>query len=201
MKIKEIPHGLDLAVSGPKRSKGLHMSDIYGAYYAKYDKRFRDNGTGPDKVRMEEGLAFEEILEPALAARHFGTRPKEQRLRLNSSGEITKKGPVDLFFSPDYIFVIDDETVLGEFKYTRYSSKDAPRGKKFAKWITQMKLYGYALNINVARLFVLFINGTYKPMNPQLKAWEIRFTDDELAEEWEIMMRFAKEEGLLSAKG
>jgi len=180
------------------------MSDLYNAYYRKsdpkrYDKRDKDGNSTPlDMVKMEEGLAFEEILEPVLAARLLGQRPKEQKVRINRKGEIDPKGAIVLYFSPDYIFFINDESVLGEFKYTRYSSKGAPRGPKFAKWITQIKLYCYVLGLNVARLYVLYLNGDYKPPTAKLLAWELRFTDDELEEEWNIIMRHAREEGLLN---
>jgi hypothetical protein len=53
------------------------------------------------------------------------------------------------------------------------------------------------LGLNVARLYVLYLNGDYKPPTAKLLAWELRFTDDELEEEWRILMRFAVEEGLL----
>lgn len=191
MQITIIDHNLDLAAGGPPRSKGLHMSDIYGAYYAKMDKRFRDPGDGPPREKMEEGLAFEEILEPVLAARLLGKRPKEQKCYVTIKGK-----HYVVYYSPDFILFVNGESVLGEFKYTRYSSKGAPRGRKFAKWISQIKLYCYHLNINVAHLYVMFINDDYKPPTAKLRAWELRFSDNELQEEWDIMIRFAKEEGL-----
>lgn len=184
MKITPIPHGLKLAESDLPRSKGLHMSDIYGAYYA---KQFKGQDE-PPLVKFEEGFAFEEILEPAISRRLLGSRPKEQKCKY--------KG-VTIYFSPDHILFISGETALGEFKYTRYSSRGAPRGKKFARWISQIKLYCYQLNLNTAYLYVMFVNGDYKPPTPTLLAWKLTFTDEELAEEWDIMMRFAEEEGLL----
>lgn len=188
MQIKPIKHDLILAspTEGYVRSPGLHMSAIYGPYYAKYDKRFKDKGDGPDKVKMELGTSFEEVLEPVLAARLLGERPGEFTTLLHN-----------IIYSPDYLFYEEDGTVLGEFKLTWYSSKGAPRGKKFAKWISQIKLYAYHLGLTKARLYVLFVNHDYKPPAPKLLAWELTFTEEELAEEWEIMLRFAKEEGII----
>jgi hypothetical protein len=200
VKIKAFAHGLDLAKSGPHRTVGLHMSDLYNRYYEVYDKkRYADKGD-PDTTKMEGGLAFETILEPALAERLFGTRPKEQVLRFRWTGD---DGPRDvvLYFSPDYVFFIDGESVLGEFKFTWYSSKEAPTHRKFKKWLTQVMLYCHALNINVARLYVLFVNDDYSPPKPALLSWEIRFTDEELAEEWRIIMDNAYSEGLFDGKG
>lgn len=209
MKIRKIEHGLDLAanVEGFTRSTGLHMSDLYGDYYRalhpeKYDKKNDQGERSYDLAKMELGMVFEEILEPLLAQRLFGSRPKEQKIRLNAKGEIDPKGKITLFFSPDHVFFIDGETVLGEFKCTWYSSKGAPRiPKKFNVWFTQIKLYLHALGLTTARLYVFFVNDNYKPPTPKLLAWEVTFTEEECAEEWDIIMRHAVERGLLNGKG
>jgi hypothetical protein len=207
MKIKTIDHGLDLAANadGFVRSKGLHMSDLYGDYYRsadpeKYDKRDAKGNKLPyDTAKMELGMAFEDILEPLLATRLFGSRPKEQKIRINARGEIDPKGAITLYFSPDHVFFVEGETTLGEFKCTWYSSRGAPRiPKKFGIWITQMKLYCHALDLTKARLYVFFVNSDYKPPTPKLLAWEFTFTQAECAEEWGIIMRHAVEKGLLT---
>ncbi len=175
------------------------MSDLYNRYYEVYDKkRYADKGD-PDVTKMEAGLAFEEILEPALAERLFGARPSEQVLRFTWRGAAGDRA-VTLYYSPDYVFHVGGESVLGEFKCTWYSSREAPTHRKFKKWLTQIMLYCYASNLNVARLYVLFVNDDYAPPHPVLLAWEIRFTDEELEEEWNIIMRNANEEGLFDGK-
>lgn len=195
MIVTEFPHGLTLAAPSPGyvRSPGLHASDIYGAFYKsidpkRYDKRDDEGNPTPfDLTKMEMGVSFEEVLEPALAQRLLGDRP----------GEFTS--PEGIIYSPDYLFDINGEVVLGEFKLTWYSSRDMPYSEKAAKWITQVKLYCYWLQITKARLYVLFVNGGYKPPSPELLAWNLTFTELELERNWLMLRRFAVRTGLLPA--
>jgi hypothetical protein len=193
MRVVQFDHGLELAkpTEGYVRSPGLHASDLYGAFYKKadpkrYDKRdIAGNATPFDLLKMEVGTTFEELLEEALAARLLGQRP----------GEFTS--PEGVIFSPDYLFYEPEEVVLGEFKLTWYSSRNAPFDEKFSKWITQVKLYCHWLDLRQCRLYALFVNADYKPPTPELLAWKITFTPRELADEWAMIERFAKKEGLL----
>lgn len=188
MKITRFEHGLDLSkpTEGYVRSPGLHVSDLYNSFYKKFDpKRYNKDGP-PDATKMSLGTSFEEVLERALAERLLGDRP----------GEFTS--PEGIIFSPDYLFDIDGELVLGEFKCTWYSSRSAPHDPKFEKWFTQIKLYCYWLQLRKARLYVLFVNDTYRPPKPELYAWNIEFTPRELQDEYHLIMRHAREEGIIS---
>lgn len=193
MRVREIEHGLTLATPsvGYVRTPGLHASDLYGAFYRsfdpkRYDKRLEDGSPQPmDTLKLELGTSFEEVLEEALARRLFGERP----------GEFVS--PEGIIFSPDYLFDIDGELVLGEFKLTWYSAKDAPHHEKFEKYFTQIKMYCHWLQLTKARLYILFVNNDYKPPTPKLRAWELQFSPTELAEETEMVLRHAREQGLL----
>ena len=193
MRVVEIAHGLTLAkpTEGYIRSPGLHASDLYGSFYrsldpARYDKRdSAGEPTPPDETKMELGTSFEEVLEIALAERLLGERP----------GEFTS--PEGVIYSPDYLFNDPDGLVLGELKLTWYSDRDAPHGEKFAKWLTQIRLYLYWLELQRCRLYVLFVNGDYKPPTPRLRCWELTFTPRELADEHQMIMRHARKKGLI----
>lgn len=189
MRIRELEHGLNLAQpsEGYVRSEGLHMSDLYGSLYQALEpKRFRAGGKF-DTTKMEVGTSFEEVLEPVLASRLLGSRP----------GEFVTQDGHDIIFSPDYLFDIDGELVLGEFKLTWYSSKGAPDNAKFDKWHTQIKCYLKHLQLKRARLYALFVNGNYKPPSPQLLAWDITYTQREIDDEWNAVLRHAKKAGLV----
>lgn len=193
MKITPFEHGLDLGkpTEGYVRTPGLHMSDLYNSLHRtldpkRYDKRDAKGNPQPmDMTKVETGTSFEEILEATLARRLLGDRP----------GEFTT--PEGIIYSPDYLFFEEDDTILGEFKLTWYSSRNAPFDEKFDKWFTQMKAYLYHLSMKRARLYVLFVNGNYKPPSPKLLAWNITFTQRELTDNWNMLVRHAKKEGLL----
>lgn len=168
------------------------MSDLYNAFFKDYDpKRYdkRDANGDPtpfDLAKLEVGLTFEEMLEKALAESILGERP----------GEFTTDDGV--IYSPDYLFYETDEIILGEFKCTWYSSRNAPFDPKFEKWLCQIQCYLYHLNMRKARLYVLFLNGDYKPPSPQLLAWEMTFTTRELADNWRVVKDHAVRKGLLT---
>ena len=160
------------------------MSTIYNSLYAELDPKRYGDTSGPNTLKMEVGTSFEEVLEPVLAQRLLGKRP----------GEFTT--PEGIIYSPDYIFP-GPPLVLGEFKLTWYSSKDAPTDAKFDKWMTQIKAYCYCLGTPLARLYVLFVNGDYKPPSPQLLAWDVQFTARELEDNYEMLLRHARRKGML----
>src|SRR3990167_1878767 len=228
MLVTEIDHGLVLAAptAGYVRTPGLHASDLYGAYYQAYDpKRYnkRDADGNPlpfDDTKMEMGTSFEEVLEPALQERLFsehedGDRPGEFAAP-HAPDCVHHDTPYDgehicpecgagTLFSPDYLFRVADRYILGEFKLTWYSSTGAPHNEKFAKWLTQIKLYLFWLSlvlderVTKARLWVLFVNDTYKPPTPKLRCWDMTFVWKELVAEHREILRHARKRGLLTS--
>jgi hypothetical protein len=196
MKFEEIEDSGVLALmgqsSGPRSRDKLHVSDIYKSLNKKLDpERFNDD-KGPNAEKMEVGLLFESILEEALARKYGTLRPGETMLD-------------NVWMSPDG--VNPDAEALEEFKCTWMSSRHGlidvfgyPH-TKFQHWFWQMKAYCLALGCTKAILTVLFVNGDYdrkNGMNPQLKRYAIEFTPDELDENWQMLLRHAREEGLLS---
>lgn len=220
MRITPTQHGFELAKSaaGYERSPGLHMSALYGAYYKavdprRFDKRGKDGKELPfDLKRLELGLVFEEMLESGLKFRLTQEdRPGEFQAR--DLGH-----DFDLAFSPD-LLIFNGVTRLGEIKLTWMSARDVPVSpeqsaetglpatwdgvgdaafpEKFDKYFTQVKLYLHFLRLTSARLIVFFVNGNYAPPAPVVLAWDLEFTEAECAEEWGIIERFAREQGLL----
>ena len=203
MIITAIDHGLDLAQGfGSPRSPGRHMSDLYGAYYKALDpKRFGQDGPLPLE-KFELGMAFEEMLE--LGIRHRLSLAIGQKEDIGRPGEFVT---VDhgIAYSPD-LLIFNGATRLGEIKLTFMSTKGAPwqLGKsytgfdeKFDKYFTQMKCYCKHLGITHARLYVFFVRGDYKGNDQVLRAWDIEFTQHEIDEEWDMIVRFAQQAGLL----
>lgn len=161
MKCREFLHGLDLMTptEGYKRTPGLHISEVYNDLYRKldpkrYDKRDKDGKPLPlPEDRVGFGTRFEEALEPQLAAKWKGARPGEfavqhesdclhshiarrcdpARARVRVGDPLCSCG-AGIIYSPDYIFYVGGEDILGEFKLTWYSSRGFPNDPKFDKW-------------------------------------------------------------------
>jgi hypothetical protein len=220
MKVTPIDHGLThIGKSTGHRSEGLHMSQIYGALYQKmYPKVFQtDRPMNP--LHLEMGLAWENMLEDGLRQRLVQARlenPLDGEDAERPGEFVTEEG---IYFSPDLI-VYNGATRLGEIKLTWMSMREMPMepGEEFPskpqiqKWLTQMKAYCYHLGTPYARLYGFFINGEYawmkkakgaRPVNPepggpQLRAWDIEFSERELRDEWEMLKNFAYKEGMLA---
>jgi hypothetical protein len=186
--------------SGGPRSPGLHLSDIYGALFKeRYPERYDKPDSGAKEVYMELGLALELMIEAGLKLRH-AYRPEEHRT------------PEGIYFSPDLIIEEDDRILLGEIKCTWMSSKEVPREKhvnafppKFDKYLVQMKGYCRSLGTPYARLFVFFVNGKWncklrreQPV-PELLIWDLTFTEQELEENWLMLINYARSKGMLDA--
>jgi hypothetical protein len=201
--IEQIPD-LDLIArlgqSTTPRSEGLHLSTIYGSLMKKLQPRRFNTGKPMDMVRIETGLVFENVLEQGLREKFATYRP----------GEIVS--PEGIIMTPDGFNPTD--CAGEEFKCTWMSLRPLkgcatpytdeyglPRDK-FLHWFIQMKGYAKWLEVNRFNLWVLHINGEYdwkKPggVDPQLVPTRIEFTQDEIDENWTMLINHARNEGML----
>jgi len=223
MKCREFLHGLDLMAptEGYVRTPGLHASDIYNDLYRRlmpdlYDKRGEDGTPSPlPEERVGFGTRFEEALEPQLRASKWqGYRPGEfatqhdatcvhQRTKVAVGDPVCPCG-AGIIYSPDYIFTTATDTILGEFKLTWYSSREFPHHRKFAKWLTQVKLYLRNLRMDTVWLFPFWVNGgsdhNYREVQPEFKrAYELTFTPRETEKEHQMLVKHARDCGMLEA--
>lgn len=191
MKIIEVPHDIDLAVSASKRAPGVHMSDLYNSLYKVLEPGRYNAGTPMDLRRLELGMALETILEEGLKHR-LAQRPGEFTIQIAGT-------PVH--YNPD-LFILEDVFRIGEIKYTSMSSRQGITHNKFNKWFTQMKLYCHATETPFARLYAFFSNGDWTMLpnigyTPQLRAFDIEFTPRELRDEWATILQHGVDTRLL----
>jgi len=235
MKLTAIAHELDLTsaynwdmtkalASLTQRSPGRHMSELYGAYYAKTQpKRYatKQEDTPPHE-RWGVGMALEEMLELGLKARvksqnteeiirpgefetqHTDDCTRPERKRTKGCGCRCGGG---VLFSPDLcIFNGVDRT--GEIKLHSMSHKGAPHkvgetynglDPKFDKFFTQLMVYDYHLGTPFGRLYSFSMREMVQFNEPKiLLAWDITFSAQEMREEWEIIRNHGVAEGLLT---
>jgi hypothetical protein len=223
MRITPIDHGLDLAHSYGKRGKGVHISDLYGAYYAAlHPKRYAKKSDSAPRERWGLGMAFEEMLEEGLANRVFNentheeiTRPGEFQTEHTIKCKRLKKERTygcgcacggGILYSPD-LLIFNGGTRSGEIKLHSMSHKGAPHkmGKeytgldsKFDKYFSQISYYNYHLGITSSRLYFFSVREMVYFNEPSIfLAWNIEFSQRELAEEWDALHRFAVQARLL----
>jgi hypothetical protein len=85
------------------------------------------------------------------------------------------------------------DLALHEVKTTYKSTKTVGDLLGQWMWIAQMKGYCKGLHTRVAYLHVLFLCGDYKyPITPQLKCWRVEFTQDEIDDNWEMMIDYVR---------
>ena len=200
VKITAIAHGLDLSQSFDQeaRPKGVHMSDLYNSYYAKLNpKKYGKTGEPPVEL-WTCGYLLEEGLIRRVVHTHGDTGSGRPAPMQTNNG---------VWFSPD-LLMFNGTTRLGEIKLTfmvpgglnfpwKPGSTYDSLGPKAEKYMTQMKLGCRALGIRDATLFAFFVPEAIKAQGRALRCWEIAFTQWELDEEWDLIMRHAQREGLL----
>lgn len=191
MRIVPVHHGLDeiVGISLGERAPSLHASDIYNDLAKDLEpKRF--SGGPPNPLYLELGLALESVLEKGLRDRWCAERPEPAMID-------------GIHFSPDLILA-GPIPRLGEIKLTWMSSKDVPRAEassfppKFRKYFWQMMFYCHGLGLSQARLLAYFVNGSGR--TPELLAWDIDFTAQELRENYQMLMNHLQSKPYLMEK-
>jgi hypothetical protein len=160
----------DIGSSALERSPGLHLSSIIKDLNKTLGRSKEGSGwdMGPT---CAVGLLWEEILST-----HFAEALGDR------IGEVELDG---VAMTPDGFIV--DEWVLAEHKATWRSSTKHSVGDIW-DWMTQIKAYCYALNTHRCLLRVLWVVGDYRGSGPQYQCFLLTFTDNELMDNWQMLM-------------
>ena len=82
-----------------------------------------------------------------------------------------------------------------EIKTTRQSSNRPIIDQ--THWFQQLASYCYMLGRQSGQLWVMYLNGNYKPPTPVPLAWNLEFSARELQENWQMLTNHAKDEGFI----
>lgn len=168
-------------LSGPgnRTIDRLHLSDIY----TDLEKTLFPKSTSADCTNplwAEVGFMWETLLSTVLTD-HCTERP----------GEIELDGIIG---SPDGF---DPHTgILDEYKATWKSIKNAHPSNVW-KWMVQVKGYCKMLGVNTVRFHVLYVVGDYRGSGPLYRSYLFCFTDQEIEENWSMLVNHAKARGWL----
>lgn len=183
MRIREISHSINhLIISSEQeavRSPGVHISSVVKFMASSLQKQGQW-AEEPLGLAGQLGRIWEVTIASTIAAAGWSgaafIRP----------GELECEGFIG---SPDAIRLSDG--AVQEFKATWKSSSGSIFDK--APWyLWQIKGYCYMTDTKLATLYVLFLNGTYKPPLPEIGAWELEFSQLELEENWKAIRANAK---------
>lgn len=168
---------------GMERSPGLHVSEIYRDLAIRAGLLDDSDDNPPPNNHTTLGFIWETVIEKALRnlLPDGVTRP----------GEFIVDG---IACSPDGV---DKFWRVHEYKCTWKSSNHDIQDKKHWMWMVQIRAYCYVMNATRARLHVFFVNGDYRGSGPQLKVWDLEFTQRELDENWKMLVNHAKSKGWL----
>jgi hypothetical protein len=159
------------------RSDGVHLSVVIHdiATTAGLDNYTYGN---EKNTMMEMGFIWEQVLERAL----------KDRYAICNIGELCVDG---IYMTPDKFDV--ENWVLHEYKCTWKSSKNDPIDNW--RWMTQVKGYLRATQTRRCDMHVLYINGDYKGTGPEWYRYSLEFTDQEIEENWTMIVNHAKRRG------
>lgn len=161
----------------PEREPGIHVSGVIQYIMEKLEKR-KDSGWDMDTTQRL-GLLFEETL-----AMVYG------------EGHVPSLGAINVEVSPGlFVWFTPDgydprQRIVHEYKFWWRSARTYQPSFDF-KVMAQVKSYCKVLGVNEAWLTVMFIMGEYKGKGPLPIRFELEFTDEELQDNWEMLVNHA----------
>lgn len=197
-----------------ERPEGLHLSDIYTAmakeFYPKWFKDYKEEEKELQVKHWEKGLILEEawgdVFSQMVPTFARPTCKKKDNVWCSPDGYVISL-PSDYQWPNVYPSLCTPS--IHECKVTLKScnnpdksgmKKDYILHEKFMPWIWQVKGYCYVWECDTAYLHPFHILGDYgkKPWSPISVVHKISWTKGELAENWDKLMSYAKERGMLS---
>lgn len=174
MEIEELGDLLPIIGSGLPRAEGLHLTQIIG-YINDQINPYTGKGFLNPELTMEAGFIWERALENA-----FGERIGKRLNDLECDG---------IFCNPDGLGYdpLDGKTpAVEEYKCTWRSMKRCPT--EDMKWMMQVKAYCHVLGTTVAVMHVLYLMGDYKGSGPQGRTFRIEYTQEEIDDNWQVIL-------------
>ena len=169
---------------GTGRRSGLHLSALVkAAVQADTGKKLESIEGEQDGVRRMMGFLWERALEYAFTE-YMEAERKTVRKQVHAEFD-------GVLGTPDGIHLKDN--VLEEYKCTWRSMRrwNEDPEENFQYWFMQVKGYLHMLGLKRVRFFIFWVNGDYtykKGGGPQVTTQEFEFTDDELSDNWDLLI-------------
>ena len=176
------------------RPPGLHVSDIY----SDIDRTLNGEPEHWENA-AEPGFLWEDVFSKAWSdkavKRGLIFRPDPFQVDgVWVSPDGVEADWIPRVGHPDYGSL--GNLVLVEYKFTWKSSNNKPEDNW--KWMTQIKAYLCALDLRIAHLHVFYCNGDYRQnRRPKYQGYRFTFEEDELLENWQMLLNHARSRGWL----
>jgi hypothetical protein len=182
------------------RAPGVHVSDLVKEVMLRIDpERYgREMDKADSENWQEAGFLWEDMVTRAFV------RARREKGNLIRGSEISLDG---VSGNPDWLEWDDDpfsDLWLSETKATWKSASEFDAGvesalysKKFVGYTIQVMAYAHMLHIPRVRLHILFMNGNYQRYVPEVRSYSIRFTAQELEDNWRQLINMGRKKGWL----
>ena len=173
--------------SAKRRSKGVHLSGVIRHVLKGLGKLKAEDESEEFPLRMALGMAWENWVVGLVTVEDEGFvwQPGEQELD-------------GVYGTPDGMSTTEEEgeggLLVEEFKLTWKSEFKYGDVVKEALWMWQLAGLCKMMGTRMARLHIAWVCGDYRPPEPKYYRYRIEFTERELEEFWENIVRKYKGE-------
>ena len=204
MIVTELPTNFTLPPPRQERGKGVHLSGIIrciateeGILKPEWAEELSllDVRSITDPVailRISIGLAWEEWYIPTILGPVMGV--------MDHPGEMEVDGVYMTHDGESLSSVVADRSdvnitplvlMVHEVKATYKRTNTVKDLRDQWMWIAQVKGYCKGLGTRFAVVHVLFLCGDYSyPIKPQLRVWQLEFTQEEIDTNWDLLMEY-----------
>ena len=196
MEVVEIDTSYPPADSGEERSEGLHLTDIVKSIEKDMGWDYKGKGFQDRELTMDLGFTWEQVLSTAHADRRQMIRPGEvEKDGITGSPDGIGPNPGLQDDDGDWLVEPSKEIILFEHKLTWKSSKNVMTSNWY--YLTQGKSYCAMTGMKVVFWELVYLNGNYRGSGPLYRKCWVRFDDDEIKRNWEMIVTHAQEKGWL----
>ena len=165
------------------RAEGLHLGTVIRSLQESSGLGYKGKGFSDMELTAEIGLLWERVLSKVMGEKYAMRPPQVQSdgiwMSLDGIGP-DPKGEVPL--------------VVEEYKATWQSTKRSPLENFY--YMCQVKSYCRAMGTQVAVMHIFYIMGDYRGSGPIYRVARIRFTEHELEQNWNMIVRHKEEANL-----
>ena len=158
------------------RQEGLHLGEVTNSLMERAGLGYKGAGFSDMELTAEIGLLWERVLSRVMGEK-YAIRPPQMLVD-------------GIWISPDGIGPDPEGVVplvVEEYKATWKSTKRSP-AEDF-RYMVQVKSYCRAISTTIAVMRIFYLMGDYRGSGPIYRVARIEFTQAELDQNWEMVLK------------